>query len=233
VNAVCNPFFTELYKVSWGRNMADTRNAHTFSCLMAIPAADTSKEVTMKSGFKSLVLAGLLAGAGFATFAQPAGQDTARSPMMGASSPMHQGGPMGMHGRMDRSKMDSMVARHLSGLKAKLKLTAEQEGAWTTFTAAMKPPVNMGQSRPDRAEMDKLSTPERIDRMRALRTQRMADMNAAMDKRDDATKAFYAALSADQKTVFDAEHTRMGRGHGHGEHWGRGAGKGADKPAAK
>jgi protein CpxP len=143
---------------------------------MAIPAADTSKEVTMKSGFKSLVLAGLLAGAGFATFAQPAGQDTARSPMMGASSPMHQGGPMGMHGRMDRSKMDSMVARHLSGLKAKLKLTAEQEGAWTTFTAAMKPPVNMGQSRPDRAEMDKLSTPERIDRMRALRTQRMADM---------------------------------------------------------
>jgi len=185
----------------------------------------------MKSGFKSLVLAGLLAGAGFATLAQPAAQDMARSPMMGASSPMRQGGPMGMRGRMDPARMEAMMARRHADLKAKLKLTAEQEGAWTTFTTAMKPPVHMGQNRPDRAEMDKLSTPERIDKMRALRAQQMTDMNAAMDKRDDATKAFYAALNADQKKVFDAEHARMGRGHG--EHWGWGAGKATDKPAVK
>lgn len=89
----------------------------------------------------------------------------------------------------------------------------------------------MDHKRPDRAEMDKLTTPERIDKIRALRAQHMADRNATMDKRDDATKAFYAVLSADQKKIFDAEHARMGRHHG--EHRGDGARKGADKPAAK
>lgn len=171
----------------------------------------------MQSGFKSLVVAGLLASAGFATFAQPMYQDAARSPMMGASGPMQHGGKMGMRGPMDPARMEAMVAKRHADLKAKLKLTAEQEGAWTTFTTAMKPPAAMDHKRPDRAEMDKLSTPERIDKMRALRTERMAAMNAAMDKRDDAVKTFYATLNADQKKVFDAEHARMGARHG--EHW--------------
>ena len=81
------------------------------------------------------------------------------------------------------------------------------------------------------AEMDKLTTPERIDRMHALRTEHMTAMNAAMDKREDATKTFYAALNADQKKVFDAEHARMGGRHG--EHRGPWGHKAADKPAAK
>lgn len=185
----------------------------------------------MPSVFKSLVLAGLLASAGFASFAQTATPGAAQAPMMGASSPMHRGAHMGMRGMMDPAKMEAMVAKHLAALKTKLKLSADQEGAWTTFTGAMKPPAHMDQNRPDRAEMDKLSTPERIDKMHALRTQRMADMNAAMDKRDDAIKAFYAVLNADQKKVFDAEHARMGahRGEHHGA-WGHKAG---DKPAAK
>ena len=182
----------------------------------------------MQSGFKSLLLAGLLASAGFASFAQTAPADTAKAPMAAASGPMQHRGAMGMHGRMDRSKMEAMMAKHHAALKAKLKLTAEQEGAWTTFTTAMKPPAHMDHPRMDRAEMAKLSTPERIDKMHALRTQHMADMNAAMDKRDDATKAFYAVLNDDQKKVFDAEHARMGARHG--EHHGS---KGADKPAAK
>lgn len=123
-----------------------------------------------------------------------------------------------------------MAKRH-ADLKAKLKLTAEQEGAWTTFTGAMKPPAQMDPKRLDRAEMDKLSTPERIDKMRALRTEHMTAMNAAMDKREDATKAFYAALNADQKKVFDAEHARMGGRHG--EHRGPWGQRGTDKPATK
>ncbi|MEO6322967.1 MAG: Spy/CpxP family protein refolding chaperone, partial [Polaromonas sp.] len=66
--------------------------------------------------------------------------------------------------------------------------------------------------------LDKLATPERIDKMRALRTQRMTEMNAEMDKRGEATKAFYSALSPEQKKTFDAEHQKMGqhKGHGHG-----------------
>jgi Spy/CpxP family protein refolding chaperone len=52
--------------------------------------------------------------------------------------------------------------------------------------------------------------------MKALRTQRMTEMNAEMDKRGDATKAFYAALSPEQQKIFDAEHRKMGQREGHG-----------------
>jgi protein CpxP len=46
-----------------------------------------------------------------------------------------------------------------------------------------------------------------------MRAQRQAERNAAMDKRGEATKTFYAALSPDQQKTFDAEHLRHGR-HG-------------------
>jgi Spy/CpxP family protein refolding chaperone len=83
---------------------------------------------------------------------------------------------------------------------------------------------------PDRAEMDKLTTPERLDKMRAMHKERMATMEAAMDKRADATKTFYAVLSPEQKKTFDAEHAKMGM-RDEGERRMHG---GADpKPAAK
>jgi protein CpxP len=185
----------------------------------------------MKSGLTSLVITGLLASAGFAAVAQPMGPGGGGGPMMGASSPMQQGGKMGMRGKMDPAKMEAMMTKRLADLKAKLKITGEQEAAWTSFTTAMKPPVAMDPKRPDRAEMDKLTTPERIDKMRALRIDHFAAMTAAMDKREDATKALYAALNADQQKVFDAEHARMGAhpgarrggpdGHGMGMGMGR------------
>jgi Spy/CpxP family protein refolding chaperone len=95
----------------------------------------------------------------------------------------------------------------------------------------MKPPAAADFKRPDRAEMDKLTTPERIDKMHALRTEHTAAMNAAMDKREDATKAFYATLNAEQKKVFDAEHARMGAHQGghRGGHGGPGMGMGMGK----
>ena len=151
--------------------------------------------------------------------------------MMGMGAPMQQGGPMGMRGKMDPSRMEAMMAKRHAEMKAKLKITADQEGAWTSFTAAMKPPAAMDHKRPDRAEMDKLTTPERIDKMRAMRAERMTAMNAAMDKREDATKTFYAALNADQKKVFDAEHARMGSHRG--GHRAYGPNRAASKPAAQ
>lgn len=113
----------------------------------------------------------------------------------------------GRHG--DPAKMQERHAQHLASLKTKLKLSADQESAWTTFAAAMAPgkrPV-----RPDPAEMQKLTTPERLDRMQAL----MNERHAAMGRRADATKAFYATLSAEQKTIFDAHampHRERGQG---------------------
>jgi len=179
----------------------------------------------MKPVFKSLIVAGLLATAGLAAFSQP---------MMGGAGPMGYEGGMGMHGRQDPAKMEAWMAKRSTELKAKLKITAAQEGAWTAFTAAMKPPVGMLENRADRAELDKLTTPERIDKMHALRTQRMADMSTAMDKREEATKTFYATLSAEQKKTFDAEHARMGGYRGeHHRGWGRGDSSSTEKPAAK
>ena len=154
----------------------------------------------MKKLIHSLVLTGLLATAGGMAFAQADG-------MMG-----HDG-----MGRGDPAKMAQMHARHLSDLKAKLKITPAQESAWSTFAESMKPPADMMGKRPDPAELDKLTTPERIDKMRALHKERMAAMEAAMDKHAEATKTFYAVLSPEQKKVFDAEFARMShhgdRGH--------------------
>jgi Spy/CpxP family protein refolding chaperone len=153
----------------------------------------------MKKWIHSLVIAGAMATVGSAAFAQ-----------MDA-------GPMGHDGgHRDPAKMAQMHAKHLSELKAKLKITANQEAAWNTFADSMKPPANMSGKRPDPAELDKLTTPERIDKMRALHKEHMAAMEAEMDKRAEATKTFYAALSPEQQKVFDAEHAKMTRHAGMG-----------------
>lgn len=116
--------------------------------------------------------------------------------------PPHDGMQAGMH-RPDPAKMQAMIDKRLAALKTKLKITPDQEGAWATFTAAMKPPANVGQ-RPNWEELQKLTTPERIDKMRALRSVRQAEL----DQRADAVKVFYVTLTPEQKKVFDAQHLR-------------------------
>ena len=104
-------------------------------------------------------------------------------------------------GRHERHHGD-MAQRHakrLADLKAQLKLTPAQESAWTTFTTAMQPGERP--ARLDRQDMDKLTTPERIDRMRAMRAQHAAEA----DRRGEATKAFYATLTPEQQKTFDAQ----------------------------
>ncbi len=137
-----------------------------------------------------------------------------------ASSAMAQMGPGGMPGHDTREghhgprtekarehmreQMAERHAQHLATLKAKLQLSATQEAAWKTFADAMQPPA-APPARIDRAAMDKLSTPERIDQMQAMHAQRDAEMK----KRGDAAKTFYASLSAEQKKAFDAETARF------------------------
>ena len=175
----------------------------------------------MKLFFKPVLLAAVLATAGFAALSQvpAAGQDC----MMGQGA-MYGGMHNERIGRFDPAKMQARMDQRSAALKAKLKLTPAQEAAWTTFTAAMKPPATMMANRPDYAEIIKLPTPERIDKMKALHTQRMADMTAAMEQRGEATKAFYAVLTPEQQKVFDASITRRqgpdGRKGGHMGHMG-------------
>ncbi len=95
-------------------------------------------------------------------------------------------------------------AKHIAALKSDLQLTAAQEPAWTSFTTSMQPGERT--ARLDRQGMDQLTTPERIDRMRAMRAQHAAEA----DRRGEATKTFYAALTPEQQKTFDAKAHRSG-----------------------
>jgi len=149
---------------------------------------------------KRLLLAGLVA-----TFAAGAMAQTPPTPPAGAPGPRHE-----RMQRHDPAKMKEFIAKRQAALKQKLAISPAQEGAWTAWTGAMQPPATRP-ARPSREDIAKLSTPERIDKMREMRAQRQA----RMDQRADATKTFYAALNADQKKTFDAETLRRG-GHRHG-----------------
>ncbi len=146
-----------------------------------------------RTPFKGLVLASLLATLGASAFAA----DAPPPPP-----------PAGM-AHHDPAKMQEHMLKRQAALKAQLKITAAQEAAWTTFTTSMQPPAKG--PRPDKADFEKLTTPERIDKMRAMRTQR----DAEMDKRADATKAFYGVLSPEQQKVFDAHAMPHGGPDGH------------------
>lgn len=174
----------------------------------------------MKSLHRHLLTAGLLAGLGLAAVAQTQTQPATPA---GATAPnaMHH-----EHGAMDPARMEQMrarreerMARRLDELKQKLQISRGQEGAWEGWTAALKPTPHQHQ---DHAAFAQLTTPERIDRMKALRAQR----NAQMDKRLDATKTFYAQLTPEQQKTFDQEGMRffgrMGGKGGHFGHHGRG-----------
>ncbi len=168
----------------------------------------------MKSNLKISLVAGLLLAAGFAYSQGPMGGGQC-DPMMMGQGGMH-GQAMGQRGigPMDPAKMQAMQDKHHAALKAQLKLTAAQEGAWNAFTAASKPHGAMQGNHPDPAEMAKLTTPERIEKMKSMRAQRMSDMASAMDKHDEATKALYAALTPEQQKIFDAHAMQGQRPHG-------------------
>lgn len=112
---------------------------------------------------------------------------------------------------MDPVRMEVRMNHHLNELKRKLHISEPQEPAWTAFTTAMKPPIAALTPFPDRAEMEKLSTPERIDKMKQIRAQHQDTMKPFMDQRDEAIKTFYNTLDAAQKKTLDAEHAHMVR----------------------
>jgi hypothetical protein len=153
------------------------------------PKDATMKFVHASSTRTRWVMAGLLTSLSWVALAQMPPADGNGGPMMG--------GAAGHHAH-DPAKMAEHHAQHMAQLKTKLKLTADQEPAWQAFTSAMQPP-SRPESAPMQAEMTKLTTPERIDKMQALRAQRDAEMS----KRADATKVFYSRLTVEQKKVFD------------------------------
>ncbi len=127
------------------------------------------------------------------------------------------GGPMGMHphpmhgmqsghAMMNDPKREAHRAerhqKHLNDMKVFLQLQASQEAAWTAFESVMKQPMKRNMAAIP-ADMEKMSTPERIDKMMAVKAER----DAEIAKRMNASKTFYAALTPAQQKVFDT-HTQ-------------------------
>lgn len=160
----------------------------------------------MKSFAKPLLVTALLASS--AMLAQ------AQMPMAGHGM-MHHAHAQGGHSRMDPAKMQERMAARQAELKAKLGLTAAQEAAWTDYVAAMQPAghqrMNPDGRRAMHEEMQSLTTPQRLDRMAAMKAER----DAQMQRRQQATRNFYDVLTPAQQKVFDAS-TMMGGGHGKG-----------------
>lgn len=150
---------------------------------------------------KNFALAAVLAACGIAAQAQ--------------TPPAPPAGGQADHARMHEHMQERMQKR-MDSLKRILQITPAQEGAWNAWAAAMKPsPQAMQQRRANREELARLTTPERLDRMRQMRAQRSAEM----DKRADATKTFYAQLTPPQQKAFDEVSLRfMGGRGGHRHH---------------
>jgi Spy/CpxP family protein refolding chaperone len=102
-----------------------------------------------------------------------------------------------------------------------LNIRPDQEGAFQSFIASMRPePGQEGmRDHQDMDEMKSLTTPERLDRIAA----RMSERQARFQAHAAAVRSFYAALSPDQKRAFDALPGLMGMGMRHHDHdggWG-------------
>ncbi len=148
--------------------------------------------------FRKHLLIGLtVAGIGAASFAYAAGPDC---------------GPMGAgpaaFGERGRSpeKIAARFEKRQAELHDKLKLNANQEGAWKNYIAKVKPAAP--QNRPDRAEIEKLTAPERMEMMLGM----MQEHEKRMVDRIAATKEFYAVLTPEQQKIFNEEF-RFGKGH--------------------
>lgn len=162
--------------------------------------------ITSRQRIQYILSAGLLASAAFSASAQT----PAAAPAGPAGSP-----PVAEH-RMNKphdgkfmERHQERRAKHLADLKSKLKIGASQEAAWSAFTAASQPPGPPSQGRDPkaaRAEFEKMTTPQRLDRMQA----RQAEHAAMSAKRAEATRTFYAALTPEQQKTFDAESLRHG-----------------------
>ena len=181
---------------------------------------------------RTFIATAVAAALAFPVLAQQAASDAAAPAAAAAAqvetqaqTPAQVRTPMGAerrakHMEQRRAKMQDRMAQHQAQLKQKLELSAEQEPAWNAFVARMKMektgerPARAGHQ--NRADMQKMTTPERIERMRTLRAER----HAAADKRADAALAFYAALNPAQQMTFDA-HTMRYQHHFDGQSGGQ------------
>ena len=109
---------------------------------------------------------------------------------------------MGPMGGNQSARMGERMKERQQKLHESLKLNPEQEKAWVKFQESH--PFLGNADRPDRAAMEKLSAPERAEKM----LEHSRKHQEAMSKHVSAMKSFYDTLSPEQKKTFD-EHSMM------------------------
>lgn len=163
---------------------------------------------------RTLVVA-LLAGSGVlaaTSFAMPGGGPGDCAARQGDKPGMSQG-------QQVQSKREAFRAKRLAALKDKLQLKPEQEAAWQAFADAPRPGPKGMDRQAMREQFKSLNTPQRMDKMLSMADERRAHMA----QRAETVKRFYAQLSPEQQSVFDAEARMFQPGkHRHHRHHDRG-----------
>lgn len=105
--------------------------------------------------------------------------------------------------------------KHLAELKAKLKLTKDQQPAWETFSTQVndqaKNMAAMQDKKKDMTQAMSKSAPEHM----AMMAEMMKTRAENMAKMADAVKTFYTELSTDQQKAFDKMHAEHMSHMGH------------------
>lgn len=139
--------------------------------------------------------------------------------MAEGGSPCH--GPHMLRGAW-RGDVETMAASRLEHLHAGLNLRAEQEAAWTDFSATVSSQAaRLGEKVNNWRETATTATAlERLERAR----QGIDDGRIALDELTAATKRFYGVLDKEQQGRFDELTRRFGPGE---RGWTGGPGRGA------
>lgn len=114
--------------------------------------------------------------------------------------------PAGMHAPHHAARDPvAWAQKRLDNLSKKLNLTSAQQSAWSSYSSAiLKRAQERGQEMEkrrsaDRSKQMEVSTPDRLESMAA----RMRTGAERLSQLANDTKTFYAALSREQKTIFD------------------------------
>ena len=174
----------------------------------------------MKSFHKHLLVAVMALGIGASAVAA----DAVMCDQMGSGRGMGMMGADGPNRAQSAERMKARMEKRQTALHHKLKLNADQEVAWKEFIAGKTPPA-MGM-RMNRAEMMKLSAPDRMEKMLGFMKERQAQMTVRLV----GLKKFYAVLTPEQQKIFDAEMMGPRYGGKHGR--AKGQHKGHRAPAA-
>ncbi len=109
---------------------------------------------------------------------------------------------------MSRAHPDpvAMVDKRLGRFKQELKITGDQEPAWTAYAEKTRSNVKDMRDQMQAAMKDPAQTaPERFDRHIELMKKRLV----SFQNMDDALKSLYAALTPEQKSIADRHFARM------------------------